>query len=330
MNPVRIGVLGAAKIAPKAVIEPARTLPEVEIVAVAAREPERARAFAAEQGIGRVHDTYEALVTDPEIDAVYNPLPNALHGRWTIAALEAGKHVLCEKPFTANAEEAEKVGAAAERAGTVVMEALHDRYHPLAIRMREVVASGELGALRHLTARMLAVLPERGNQRYRLDLAGGSLMDVGCYSIHQLRTLASAEPTVVEARAKLSSPGVDRWMRANLAFPDGGTGRVTCGLLSAQVPTVDLRIEGDAGVLTAWFPNRPQLFKGFTVKLRGGGKRRERIVGESTYWYQLQAFCAAVQHGAPVLTPPADSIANMRVIDAVYEAAGMEPRRPSV
>lgn len=330
MSALRIGVLGAANITPKSVIEPARTLPDVEVVAVAARDPERARAFAAEHGIPRVHDAYETLVADPEIDAVYNPLPNGLHGRWTIAALDAGKHVLCEKPFTANAEEATLVGAAAERAGTVVMEALHDRYHPLAARMLEVVRSGELGTIRHLEARMLVVLPKRGDQRYRLDLAGGALMDVGCYSIHQLRTLAGSEPTVTNARAKRSSPGVDRWMRADLAFPDGSTGRVTCGLLSAQVPMVDLRVRGDQGRLRALFPNRPQLFKGFTVRPTHGPKRHERVDDpESTYWHQLRAFTAAVRDGGPVLTPPADSAANMRVIDATYVAAGLEPRRPS-
>jgi len=329
MRPVRIGVLGAARITPLAVLGPARTLGAAEVVAVAARDPQRARAFAREHAIARVHETYDALIADPEVDAVYNPLPNGLHGRWTIAAVEAGKHVLCEKPFTANAEEAERVGAAADRAGTVVMEALHDRYHPLGIRMREVVGSGELGVVQHLEARMLVVLPRRGDLRYRLDLAGGALMDVGCYSIHQLRTLAGTEPTVTSARAKLSSPGVDRWMRADLGFSDASTGRVTCGLLSAQLPIVDIRVQGDAGVLKARFPNRPQMFKGFTVHFRDGAKRRERVTGESTYWYQLQAFCAAVQHGTPVLTPPSDSIANMRVIDSVYEAAGLEPRQPS-
>jgi predicted dehydrogenase len=238
--------------------------------------------------------------------------------------------VLCEKPFTANAEEATLVGAAAERAGTVVMEALHDRYHPLAARMLEVLRSGELGAIRHLEARMLVVLPKRGDQRYRLDLAGGSLMDVGCYSIHQLRTLAGTEPTVTNARAKLSSPGVDRWMRADLTFPDGATGRVTCGLLAAQVPMVDLRVRGEHGRLRALFPNRPQMFKGFTIRPTNGPKRHERVDDpESTYWHQLRAFAAAVQDGGPVLTPPADSVANMRVIDATYVAAGLEPRLPT-
>jgi predicted dehydrogenase len=331
MGPVRIGVLGAARVTPRAVLDPARQIADAEVVAVAARDRDRAQDFAAEHGIPKVHRDYEALLADPEVDAVYNALPNGLHGRWTIAALEAGKHVLCEKPFTANAAEAEHVGAAAAAAGTVVMEALHDRFHPLARRMSEVVEDGTLGSVHHLEARLVAVLPQRDNLRYRLDLAGGATMDVGCYAIHQVRTLAGAEPTVTSARAKLIAPGVDRWMQADFEFADGRTGRITCGLLAAALPIADIRVRGDAGVLKVLFPNRPDLFKGLVVRRRNGRTMREKVTGtRSTYAYQLEAFCAAVLEGTPVLTPPVDSIANMRVIDAVYEAAGLEPREPSV
>ena len=329
MTRVRIGLLGAARITPRAVLEPAKDLDDAEVVAVAARDVDRARAFAREHGIPTVHETYEALLADPGIDAVYNPLPNGLHGRWTIAALDGGKHVLCEKPFAANAEEAERVGEAAARSGKVVMEAMHDRYHPLERRMLEIVESGVLGAIHHIETRMLAVLPQRGDIRYRLDLAGGATMDVGCYSIHQLRSVRGTEPTVTGARTKLISPGVDRWMRADLEFPDGCTGRITCGLLAAQVPIADIRVHGDAGVLKVLFPNRPNMFKRIVVRSRDGHTTRERVAGASTYRYQLEAFCGAVLRSEPVLTPPADSIANMRVIDAVYEAAGLERREPS-
>jgi predicted dehydrogenase len=139
---LRIGTLGAARITPGALIKPARQIPEVTVAAVAARDPERARRFAAKHRIRRVHDSYQQLIDDPAIDAVYNPLPNSLHARWTLRAIEAGKHVLCEKPFTANAAEAAEVAAAAAATGLVVMEAFHYRYHPLARRMREVVGSG--------------------------------------------------------------------------------------------------------------------------------------------------------------------------------------------
>jgi predicted dehydrogenase len=154
-------------------------------------------------------------------------------------------------------------------------------------------------------------------------------MDIGCYSIHQLRTLAGAEPAVTGARAKLIAPGVDRWMRADFEFADGRTGRVTCGLLAAAIPIVDIRVRGDEGDLKVLFPNRPGLFKHLVVRRRAGGTTREPVPVGSSYAHQLEAFCTAVLQGGPVLTPPADSIANMRVIDAVYEAAGLDPREPS-
>ena len=139
---MQIGVLGAARIAPRALIKPAKANPDVVVAAVAARDVSRARAFAAKHGIARVHDSYEALLADPHLDAIYNPLPNGLHGKWTRAALAAGKHVLCEKPFTANAAEAREIAGVAAQSDRVVMEAFHYRYHPMALRIEEIIASG--------------------------------------------------------------------------------------------------------------------------------------------------------------------------------------------
>src|SRR5262249_43546569 len=144
LETVRIGVLGAAAITPRAMVVPARSVDRVSVVAVAARDRERARVFAEEHDIPVVHRTYEQLVLDPDIDAVYNALPNTLHAEWTIAAVEAGKHVLCEKPFTANASEAARVATVARGTGCVVMEAVHSLYHPLAARIQHIVDSGEL------------------------------------------------------------------------------------------------------------------------------------------------------------------------------------------
>ena len=193
MTTVRIGILGAARIAPGAVIKPAAKSREAEVVAVAAHDRGRAEAFASKHQIPRVCDSYDALVTDPEIDAIYNPLPNGLHAEWTIAALEAGKHVLCEKPFTANTPEAEAVAAVATRTGLVVMEAFHYRYHPLAHRMREVVASGELGTIRRVETALCFPLPKFSDIRYQYDLAGGATMDVGTYTVHMARLLGGEE-----------------------------------------------------------------------------------------------------------------------------------------
>jgi len=332
MAPLRIGILGAARIAPGAVIKPTRHVPEAVVGAVAARDRDRAERFADKHGIGTVHDTYEALLADPSVDAVYNPLPNGLHGRWTIAALEAGKPVLCEKPFTANADEAERVAAAAAQHGLVVMEAFHYRYHPLIGRILEILRGGELGALHHVDTRMCIPLPMRKDIRYQLDLAGGAVMDVGCYAIHQARTLAGQEPEVVSARAKCASPGVDRWLAADLRFSDQLTGSFECALWSARPLSLRARVEAERGSLHVTNLTSPQYFHRLVVKTRDGGaerRRREHVGGDATYVYQLRAFVAAVRDGAPFPTTPVDAVANMRVVDAAYRAAGLEPRQPT-
>ena len=333
MEPLRIGTLGAARITPTALIRPARRVPEVEVVAVAARDRERAETFARKHKIPTVHGSYDELIADPNVDAIYNPLPNGLHGRWTLAALKAGKPVLCEKPLTANADEAEQVAAAARDTGLVVMEAFHYRYHPLTDRALEIIR-GELGPVRRVETRMCIPLPSRKDIRYQLNLAGGAVMDVGCYAIHQARTLAGAEPEVVSARAKCISPGVDRWLRADLQFPDDCTGSFECALWSRRLLSLGAKVEGERGTLTVFNLTGPQYFHRVVVRTRDPAtgaetKRRERVKGEHTYWYQLNAFVAAVREGAPYPTNPADAVANMRVMDASYRAAGLEPRQPS-
>ncbi len=334
MEPLRLGTLGAARITPSALIRPARHVPEVTVVAVAARDRDRADRFAQKHKIPTAHDSYEALVADPNVDAVYNPLPNGLHGRWTLAALEAGKPVLCEKPFTANADEAEQVAAAASRHGVTVMEAFHYRYHPLTARILEILRGGEIGPLRRVDTRMCIPLPMRKDIRYQLDLAGGAVMDVGCYAIHQARTLAGREPEVISAQAKCVSPEVDRWLRADLRFPDDLAGSFECALWSARPLSLRARVEGDHGSLAVFNLTGPQFYHRLVVRTRdpktGAEQRRsEHVKGDATYVYQLRAFAAAVRDGAPYPTTPADSVANMRVIDAAYRAAGLEPRQPT-
>jgi predicted dehydrogenase len=324
-GPLRIGVLGAARIAPIALVWPARRVPEAQVAAVAARDEARARRFASRHGVARVHRSYAELVADPELDAVYNPLPNALHCEWTLRALEAGKHVLCEKPLAANADEARRMHEAAAKAGRVLMEAFHWRYHPLASRLREIVDSGRLGRVAHVEASMCIPLPVPGDIRYRLDLAGGATMDAGCYAVSLVRHLAGAEPEVVSAQARLSSPGVDRWMRAELRFPDGSSGRITCSLFSSQLLAVEARVVGDAGRLYVFNPVAPQLFHFVRVSTPSGSSF-ERVSGEATYTHQLRAFVRAARDGAPIPTDGAHGVANMSVIDAIYRKAGLQPR----
>ncbi len=323
--PLRLGILGAARIAPMAVVRPAAAVPEVRIHGIAARVPARAGDFQVKHSIEKAYPTYDALLADEEIDAIYNPLPNGLHEAWTIRALEAGKHVLCEKPFAANAAEAERMAEAARVADRKLVEAFHYRYHPLAARMREIVESGELGVVRRIETSVCFPLPFFSDIRYDFALGGGALMDAGCYAVHLVRFLAGAEPVVVSARPTLRTPDVDRAMEAELRFEDGRTGRIRCSLFSPRLLSVSAVVRGDRGQMQVWNPILPHFHHRLTVK-SGEGTRRETVYGESTYTHQLRAFARLVRDGVPVPTDPADAIANMRVIDAIYDRAGMKRR----
>lgn len=325
VTPLRMGTLGVARITTNALIHPARQVADVQVAAIAARDVTRARAFAARHAIAQVHRSYDELLADPTLDAIYNPLPNSLHAEWTIRALRAGKHVLCEKPFANNAAEAEAMAQAASESGRVLMEAFHYRYHPLAARLKAIVDSGELGAVQHLEAHFCTPSVRPGNIRMRYDLGGGATMDLGCYTIHLIRYLAGAEPSVTRAEARLLAPQVDRWMEAELAFADGRTARMSCSLLSTHLLRLSARVIGSEGELHVWNPILPQLWHRLTVQTRHG-KRSERVPGESTYTHQLRAFVAAVREGASLPTGAADAIANMRVIDAIYDQAGLKRR----
>jgi predicted dehydrogenase len=324
-GPLRIGILGAARIAPMALIQPVRRNLEASVVGVAARETTRAAAFAGKYGIERVYTGYDELLADPAVEAVYNPLPNSHHAVWTIRALEAGKHVLCEKPFSATVAEAEAMAAAATRTGKVLMEAFHYRYHPLFARLRAIIASGEIGVVRRLESTFVIPLLRGSDIRWRADLAGGALMDTGCYAVHLLRHLAQSEPAVRSARAKWTSGGVDRWMTADLEFPTGAAARVTCALLAPSFLRINARIVGADGQIDVLNFVAPQFFHRLRVRTRAG-KRTERVTGSPSYDYQLRAFVAAVRNGTAIPTGPADAIANMRVIESIYAAAG-HPRR---
>jgi predicted dehydrogenase len=329
MTQLQIGILGAARIVPNALIGPARKVPDVQVAAVAARDSAKAHAFAQKHHIPRVYDTYDAILADPAINAVYIPLPNGLHGTWTIKALQAGKHVLCEKPFTANAAEAQQViDVAAAYPNQVLMEAFHYRYHPLAARMHAIIASGELGTIRRLESWMCFPLPFMKDIRYQFDLAGGATMDAGCYGINVLRLMAGSEPEVVGAKAALAKPQVDRRMVAELRFPNDITARMTCSMWSQTLLRIEARAIGDQGELRVTNFVAPQTFHRLTVRT-AQGKRSEHLQGDTTYTYQLRAFANAITQGTPILTGPAEALANMRVIDAIYRAAGLAVRQPS-
>jgi len=322
---IRIGVLGAARITPSALIKPARTVKDVTVTAVAARDRSRAEAFAAKWGVPRVLDDYAAVIDDPELDAVYIPLPNSLHASWTLRAIAAGKHVLCEKPFTSNATEAQQVADAAEKTDLVVMEAFHYRYHPLMRRILGLIADGAIGEVRHVETELSFPLPLFGDIRYQLNLAGGALMDAGCYAVHCLRQLGPGEPTVVAARAKLRSPGVDRAMTVSFRFPGGATGQASCSMWSRRLLGISAKVTGETGSITVFNFVAPHVYHRLRVRT---ARRRwsERVAGEPTYTCQLRAFAGAVRDGTPVLTPARDAVVTMRLIDDAYRAAGLTPR----
>jgi predicted dehydrogenase len=324
--PLRIGVLGAARITGLSLVGPAHATGH-RLVAVAARDRSRAEAFAAAHGVERVADSYAAVLADPEVEIVYNPLANALHGPWNLAAVHAGKNVLTEKPSASNAEEAREVRDAAAAPGVSLMEGFHYPYHPLHRRLHALLTSGELGELRAVEISMVMPAPDDGDPRWRLDLAGGGLMDVGCYGLHALRMLGSVlggAPQVVAARAGQRDPGVDAWLDADVELPGGVPATLRSGM---NAPDFDFsyRLVGSRGQAFAPEFARPHLDDRILVT-GPDGERVEELGRRSSYTYQLEALAAHLRTGAPLLTGADDAVANMELVDATYRAAGLSPR----
>jgi len=325
-GPVRIGILGCARIARSALLLPAGEVPEIVVSAVASRDAARAAAFAQAHGLARSHGSYEALLADPDIEVIYNPLPNSLHAEWSIKALAAGKAVLCEKPLASNAHEAQRIVDAARETGQTLIEAFHYRYHPVARFIVETVRSGALGPLRRVAAglNVPGKLLADDDIRFQLPLAGGSTMDLGAYCINALRLAVGEEPQVQAAAATLASPGVDGSMSARLRFPSGVEGAFECSL-RAEALGAWLRIVGERGELHADNPYLPQL--GHSVSLTIDGETSvQKFERTATYVFQARHVADVVRRGVAVQTTGEDGVANMAVVDAVYAAAGLEPR----
>ncbi|MFV0259389.1 MAG: Gfo/Idh/MocA family protein [Acidimicrobiales bacterium] len=319
---VRFGVLGAARIAPKALIRPIAAIDGAVVTVVAARDRFRAEAFAAEHGIPTVVDDYAAVVTSDQVDVVYNPLPMSLHAHWTIAAMEAGKHVLCEKPFAANAAEAAAMVAAASRTGRVLGEAFHHRYHPLFPRVLDEVRSGRIGPLRRVEA-WFSTPVARPDLRWDYATAGGSLMDLGCYPMSWVRHVTGEEPAVVSAAAVEGPPRIDASMETELVFPSGVTARVRSAMDEPRA--AGMRIIGRDGGIDVDNPMAPQSGNRLTITTPGGTTTGPVDAGVS-YDHMVRAFLDHLVHGAPFPTSGADAVANMAAIDAVYEASGLGRR----
>lgn len=327
---LRIGVLGASRIAASAIVGPAAELGH-RLVAVAARDPSRAEVFAEKYGVERVLDGYQAVVDDPEVDVVYNPLANSLHAPWNLAAVAAGKPVLSEKPFARNHSEARRVADTADAAGVTVLEGFHYFFHPVTQRAFELAADGTIGAVTHVEVRMAMPAPSDGDPRWSLELAGGALMDLGCYGLHVMRSLGrlavpgiEGRPSIVRAQAEQRTPGVDAWCDVELGFPGGATG-LTANSMVGEEHSHTIRIVGTAGNLLVHDFIRPNTDDRLTITTAAGATV-ERLGRRSSYTHQLQAFAAHLEHGEPLPFGTADAVANMALVDAAYRAAGMEPR----
>jgi predicted dehydrogenase len=330
MEPLRLGILGAARITDLAVVKPSRVT-GTRLVAVAARDRSRAAAFADAHGIEKVHDTYLDVIDDPDVEAVYNPLANSLHGPWNEVILAAGKHVFTEKPSASNAAEAEEVAVVAGGTDRQFFEGFHYLWHPLVARLHAILTSGELGELQHVETVMDMPAPDARDPRWSLELAGGALMDLGCYSLHSMRSLAplvGGEPTLVSASAgeRHGRPGVDEWVTAELVFPNGVTGSAGCNMASDHHQMSHRLVGSEGEALIKDFVN-PHHDDRLVVTTKDG-TRTEHLGNRSSYTYQLEAFTTAVRTGVPAPAPidADDAVRTMRLIDQCYAASGMEPR----
>ena len=330
---IRIGILGAARIAPKAVIHPASVRGDVEIQAVAARDLSRARAFADKYSERRetieAFDSYQAIIDHPEIDLVYNPLPINLHAEWTIKALEAGKHVLCEKPFAMNIIEAEAMLAAAERSGKRVIEAFHYRYHPAFERIVEQVRSGEIGAVTSINAVFNVWVGEDDGReiRYLPETGGGAFMDLGCYPLSWAQMMMDAEPAAIEAKADLTHRGVDESLSAVLTFEGGAVAKLHSSFAKGEPFKARLEVEGTNGKITFENPLAPHAGGALLAGSSTLQKILRKISRRTTYSYMIDAVIDGLSNDVPLPTEGEAILRQQRTLDAIYDAAGLRHLR---
>jgi predicted dehydrogenase len=325
MNELRWGVLSTARIAREKVVPGIRRADRCEVVAIASRDAERARDAATRLGIAKAHGSYEALLVDPEVDAVYVPLPNHLHAEWTIAAARAGKHVLCEKPIALSAADAERMAEACAAEGVRLMEAFMYRLHPSWVAVREIVGSGRIGRLRAVQSWFSYFNDDPTDIRNVRAFGGGALMDVGCYPVNLSRMLFGGEPDRIEASVtRDSASGVDVLTSALMGFGDG-IATFTCS--TRAEPDQRVHVYGTEGRIQIAIPFNIPPDRPTEVSVTAGGDppvspATEVLTFEPADQYAVQAerFAEAVLDGRPTPLPPEDSVANMRVIEDVFAA----------
>jgi xylose dehydrogenase (NAD/NADP) len=313
MNKVKWGVLGCAAFARNRAIPSMLKAPSVELVGVASRSWEKAERFRGDFGLKCAYGSYEEMLSDPQIRAVYIPLPNGLHAEWTIRAAEAGKHVLCEKPFTSNANEAEQVATAAARSGVKVMEAFMWRFHPQHERARKAIENGVIGPLRLIRGAFSFMMSRQPNVRWSPDLAGGSVMDVGCYPISASRFYYQAEPITAFALGQIDPEfGVDIRMGGVLQFPQGLAFIDSSFQLASRG---DLEIAGEKGriyIPKAWLPDEEA-----SLYING---QEEKLPPVDQYTNQFEHFSQCILQDIPPRYGPEDAILQMKVVDAVLRS----------
>ena len=325
MSELRWGVMSTADIALKKVIPGMRRAGRTAVVAIASRDEPRARAAATELGIPRAHGSYEALLADPEVDAVYIPLPNHLHAEWTIAAVRAGKHVLCEKPLAMTSADAERMVRAAQDAGVHLMEAFMYRHHPSWVAVVELVRAGRIGRLQSVQSWFSYYNDDPANIRNILDAGGGALYDIGCYNVSLSRLLFDAEPNDVQASVTRDpATGTDVLTSAILRF-ETGVATFTC---STRLETDQrVHIYGDDGRISIDIPfNIPPLLPTRIHVTHGGDAPVDPDTETFTfepadpYGVEVEAFSTAVLDGRPTPVPATDAVANLKVIERVFAA----------
>jgi len=326
MSTLRWGILSTAEIARTKVIPGLRRAARCSVVAIASRDEARAATVAAELGIPRAYGSYEALLADPEVDAVYIPLPNHLHAEWTIAAARAGKHVLCEKPLALTAVDAERMVAVCRAEGVNLMEAFMYRLHPSWVAVRELVASGRIGRLVAIDSWFSFFNDDPSNIRNNREVGGGALFDIGCYCVNLSRMLFGAEPLEVDAWLDRDpATGGDVVTSAILGF-ESGVATFTCS--TRAEPDQRVHIYGTRGRISVGIPFNIPPDRPTEVWLTAGGNPPVAPATETLrfdvadpYTVEGERFAAAVLDGLPVPTPPKDAVANLRVIERIFKAA---------
>jgi xylose dehydrogenase (NAD/NADP) len=324
VNPVRWGVLSVANIAVKRVL-PAIAVSESEkLVAVASRNVQRARELLAHSPNLRIYDAYESLIADPEVDAIYNPLPNSLHAEWTIKALLAGKHVLCEKPLAVTAEEGALMIEAARSNGKLLMEAFMYRFHPQTIWALEQIKAGRLGEVRLVRASFAFNIfspPRPHDIRLQPNLAGGSLMDIGCYAVNFCRAVYGRPPVAVAARVYTAEPGaVEQSTSAVLDFGDGRFGQIDSSFV---LPGRQLaEVIGERGSLTIPVPFVTGHHETEVVLALEGQTIRQKISAADAYRLEVEHFGACVRSATSPAFSLDETLENLATIEAIYQSAG--------